>query len=71
MVDDHQERDRHRQAKAADARAQEIYRLRTQEQLSLKQIAERYQRSPERIRQILRLYCHAEGLEYPVAGKKR
>jgi DNA-directed RNA polymerase specialized sigma subunit len=64
-VVDEQERDRRRLAKATNQRAQEMYRLRTQEHLTLKQIAERYDRSPERVRQILRLYCHAEGIDYP------
>jgi DNA-directed RNA polymerase specialized sigma subunit len=60
-----QERDQRRRAKATDQRATEMYRLRTDERLTLKQIAERYERSPERVRQIIRLYCHLEGLPYP------
>lgn len=65
MVDEPQ-----RHTKATDARAQEMYRLRTQEHLTLRQIGERYDRSPERVRQILRLYCRAEGLEYPSKHRK-
>jgi DNA-directed RNA polymerase sigma subunit (sigma70/sigma32) len=48
-----------------DQRAPEMYRLRTDEHLTYRQIGERYERSPERVRQIIRHYCHAEGLPFP------
>ncbi len=63
------ERDRRRHAKATDHRARAMYRLRADEHLTFRAIGEHFGVSPERVRQILRLYCHTEGLEYSFAGK--
>jgi DNA-binding transcriptional MerR regulator len=54
-----------RLTKAIDQGAVEIYRLRTQERLSFIRIARQTGRSPERIRQILKIYCVLEGLPFP------
>ena len=67
MVDE-QERDRRRLAKATNKRAQAMYRLRAQEHLTFHAIGEQFDVSPERVRQIIRLYCHVEGLSFP--GKR-
>jgi hypothetical protein len=64
MVSD-QERDARLLAKAIAQGAVEMYRLRTQERLSFVTIARRTGRSRERIKQILKLYCHLEGLPFP------
>lgn len=48
-----------------DRRAPAMYRLRTTERLTFRQIAERHGISPERARQIIRYYCHTEGLPFP------
>jgi DNA-directed RNA polymerase specialized sigma subunit len=53
-----------RRTKATDQRAIEMYRLRTQEHLSLKEIGERFNCSAERARQIIKMYCHTTGQPY-------
>lgn len=58
-------------AKGTDARATEMYRLRTQEGLTFPEIAERFGRSRERVRQIIHQYCHATGLSYPGKAQHR
>jgi hypothetical protein len=60
-----------RLAKATDQRAREMYRLRTEERLSFREIGERFDRSPERVRQIIVLYAHVGGLPYPARIKGR
>jgi DNA-directed RNA polymerase sigma subunit (sigma70/sigma32) len=66
MVD----REKRRIAKATDERATEMYRLRTQDKLSMAKIGQRYNRTPERVRQILKRYCHTKGLPYPARIKR-
>lgn len=44
-----------------DERAREMYRLRTVEGLTLRQLAQRFQVSPERVRQLLYAYARATG----------
>lgn len=58
-----------RRTKATDQRATEMYRLRTQEHLSLGKIGEHFDISAERVRQILKMYCHTMGLPYPARIK--
>ena len=60
-----------RAAKATDQRATEMYRLRTEENLSLKKIGERFDISPERVRQVIKMYCHITGEPYPARVKQR
>jgi DNA-directed RNA polymerase sigma subunit (sigma70/sigma32) len=57
--------DKRRLAKAIEQGAIEMYRLRAQERLSFVSIAGRTGRSRERVRQILKVYCHLEGLTFP------
>lgn len=57
--------DERRLSKAIEQGAVEMYRLRAQERLSFVTIAERTGRSRERVRQILKVYCHLEGLPFP------
>lgn len=57
--------DDRRLAKAIEQGAIQMYQLRAQERLSFNTIAERTGRSRERVRQILKLYCHLEGLPFP------
>jgi transcriptional regulator with XRE-family HTH domain len=44
-----------------DERVREMYRLRTVEGLTLRQLAERFQVSPERVRQLVYAYARATG----------
>jgi DNA-directed RNA polymerase sigma subunit (sigma70/sigma32) len=44
-----------------DERGQEMYRLRTVEGLTLRQLAQRFQISPERVRQLVYSYARATG----------
>lgn len=53
-----------------NARAREMYRLRSAEHLTLRQIGERFSLGPERTRQILRRFCHQTGLPYPSRPKR-
>lgn len=46
-----------------DERAREMYRLRTVEGLTLRQLAERFQVSPERVRQLVYAYARVAGCE--------
>jgi hypothetical protein len=68
MVD---ECDNRHLAKAIEQGAVEMYRLRTQERLSYPKIAERFGCSRERVKQIIRLYCHIERLPFPGKFKGR
>jgi hypothetical protein len=60
-----------RRTKATDRRATEMYRLRTQEHLSLGKIGEGFNVSAERVRQIIKMYCHITGEPYPARVKQR
>lgn len=51
-------------------RAQLMYRLRTEEYLTLRQLGERFNIGPERVRQILKRHCHETGLPYPSRPKR-
>jgi hypothetical protein len=66
-----QRRDQLLLAKAIAQGAVEMYQLRTKERLSFVTIANRTGRSRERIRQIIGLYCHLEGLPFPGKYKGR
>ncbi|MGH2878175.1 MAG: hypothetical protein ACRDK4_01010 [Solirubrobacteraceae bacterium] len=57
--------DERRLAKAIEQGAVEMYRQRTEERLSFVTIATRTGRSRERVRQILKVYCHLEELPFP------
>lgn len=57
--------DKRRLAKAIEQGAVEMYQLRAQERLSFVTIAARTGRSRERIRQVLKVYCHLEGVPFP------
>jgi DNA-directed RNA polymerase sigma subunit (sigma70/sigma32) len=46
-----------------------MYRLRTEEYLTLRQVGERFNIGPERVRQIVRRYCHQTGQPYPSRPK--
>jgi hypothetical protein len=48
-----------------------LWRLRTEERLSLRKIGERFDRSPERVRQIIKQYCYTTGAPYPARVKQR
>lgn len=54
-----------------DERAQEMYRLRTVEGLTLRQLAQRFQVSPERVRQLVYAYARAAGEQRSSAAISR
>lgn len=56
---------------SSDERAHEMYRLRVEQQLTLKQIGQRFGIGAERTRQILKRYCHTNGITYPSRVKHR
>lgn len=57
-------------AKATPERNAEMYRLRTQDKLSMVKIGERFGVTPERVRQVIKTHCHKEGLPYPARIKR-
>ncbi|MGN6373677.1 MAG: sigma factor-like helix-turn-helix DNA-binding protein [Solirubrobacteraceae bacterium] len=54
-----------------DERAREMYRLRTVEGLTLRQLAERFQVSPERVRQLVYAYARAAGCQRSIVAISR